>query len=172
MKGMLLHFINRVLNPTVLLKTPKEIETFFDQSKEYNEENEFYLNKFEGIGSYFDRMGLHVRVVAFFNDKKEYKNEFKLFQRAAQKLAVRDDLRIGYTTDKEVIRYFKEKYSVKWFDEYSHNSIVISRSPGVFEYYNIEDTSEDIDYWINKHSLSKRGDDYNRETAFISKLLG
>ena len=74
-----MHFINRVLNPTIHFKKSREIELFLDSDKEYREENEFYLNKYEEFGEYYSRMGKHVRVIAFFHDKKEYKNEFRLF---------------------------------------------------------------------------------------------
>lgn len=74
-----MHFINRVLNPTIHLKTKEEVNKFLDISKEYREENEFYLNKYEEFGTYYSKMGKHVRVIGIFNDKKEYKNEYKLF---------------------------------------------------------------------------------------------
>jgi len=45
------------------------------------------------------RMGLNVRVIGFFKDKKEFKHEFKLFKQAAQRLAKRDDLRIAIVTN-------------------------------------------------------------------------
>jgi len=57
MKGMFLHFINRVLNPTILLKSKEDVITFMDSTKEYREENEFYLNKYEEVGVYYNRMG-------------------------------------------------------------------------------------------------------------------
>lgn len=63
------------------------------------------------------------------------------------------------------------KYGTKFFDEHSLNSIVLEREKGVFVYYNIEDSNQEIPYWINKMSLKKSGDDYNRETTLISKLL-
>ena len=45
------------------------------------------------------------------------------------------------------------------------------REPGVFFYYDIEKDNQDIDYWINKMSLKKAGDELSRETEVISKLL-
>ena len=58
-----------------------------DSDREYEEDNEIYKNKYEPIGDYYLRMGKRVRVIAFFNDKKEYANELKLFKNAAQRLA-------------------------------------------------------------------------------------
>ncbi len=128
MRGMLLHFINRVINPVVYLKTASEVEAFLETANEYEEKNEFYKNKFEGIGDYYPRMGKHVRVVGFFSDKNEYKNEIRLLTEAAQALAgKRDDLRVGIVTNKTVVKVFKDKYGPRMFDEYSHNSIVLAR---------------------------------------------
>ena len=79
MSGLFKHFINRVLNPTIHLKTEADIDRFLDSSREYEENNDFYKNKYEEIGSYYHAMGKRVRVIAFFSDKKEYKNEYRLF---------------------------------------------------------------------------------------------
>ena len=83
-------------------------------------------------------MPKHTRVIAFFHDKNEYKNEFKLFTAAAQKLVKRDDLRIAYVTDKNLVKSFKQQYGPKFFDEFSLNSIVLEYTKGHFVYYDIE----------------------------------
>jgi hypothetical protein len=74
-------------------------------------------------------------------------------------------------TDKDLIKAYKKQYGFKWFDEFSLNSIVLERDLNVFTYYNMEESSDDIYYWINKQSLKKTGDLYNRETILIAKLL-
>jgi len=128
MRGMLLHFINRVINPIVFLKTEQEIDAFLDTDKEYDEKNEFYKNKFEGIGDYYTKMGKRVRVIGFFSDKSEYKNEIRLLTEAAQALAgKRDDLRVGLVTNATLVRKYKERYGPKMFDEFSLNSIVLAK---------------------------------------------
>lgn len=83
MRGMFLAFINRVLNPVITLKSAADIDRFLDTNIEFEEHTEFYKNKFEGIGDYYQRMTRHVRVIGFFNDKAEYKNEYRLLQEAA-----------------------------------------------------------------------------------------
>ena len=75
-------------------------------------------------------------------------------------------------TNKTLVKILKQRYGPKWFDDYSHNSIVLEREPGVFVYYDIEKDSEDIAHWINKQSLLKQGDELNRETDVICKMLG
>lgn len=50
---MFLHFINRVVNPLVTLKTEAAVLQFLDSEKEYEEDSEFYKNKYEPIGDYY-----------------------------------------------------------------------------------------------------------------------
>lgn len=83
MPGLFMSFINRVLNPTIHLQNVSDIENFLDVAHEYIEQTEFFKHKFEGIDEYYSRMGKRTRVIAFFTDKKEYNNEFKLYKRAA-----------------------------------------------------------------------------------------
>jgi hypothetical protein len=100
MRGMFLHFINRVINPVVALKTENEILNFLDSTREYDESpSAFYKQNYEPIGEYYKRMGKHVRVIGFFYDKGEYNNEFRLFQESAPALSKRDDLRVGLVTN-------------------------------------------------------------------------
>ena len=154
MRGMLLHFINRVINPVVVLKTESDVNNFLDSAHEWEEQTEFYKNKYEGLGDYYSKMGKRVRVIGFFHDKKEYKNEYRLLQEAAQRLSGRrDDLRIGVVTSQALVKAYKERYGPRWFDEYSLNSIVLEREPGQYSYYDIEKESEDLVKWINRMSL-------------------
>ena len=83
MKGLFLHFINRVLYPTVPLKSVEEIDRFIDSESDFEEGSRFYRSRYEPMGDYYNRMSKHVRVIGFFPDKKEFSNEFKLFQNAA-----------------------------------------------------------------------------------------
>lgn len=75
-------------------------------------------------------------------------------------------------TNKTLVQEMKDKVGVKWFDEYSHNTIVLSREPNEYVFYDVEKDSGDIASWINKMSLDKHADPLNRETDVISKLLG
>lgn len=163
--------MNRVLHPVLHLREESEIELFLDSSKEYVESTEFVRNSQISLGETYNNLGKHTRVIAFFNDRKEYKNEYKLFQLAAEKLAKRDDLRMAFVTDSNLIQKCKEKYGAKLFDEFSLNSIVLEREKDQFIYYDVEKESMDIAYWINKMSLNKEGELYNRESEVIGKLV-
>jgi len=173
MRGMLLHFINRVINPVVVLKTELDIDRFIDSAHEWEEQTEFYKDRFEGIGDYYSKMGKRVRVIGFFHDKKEYKNEYRLLQEAAQALSGRrDDLRVATVSDKALVKVYKERWGARWFDQYSLNSIVLERESGDYVYYDLEKESEDLTKWINRMSLKKTGDEINRESLAIAKSLG
>ena len=74
-------------------------------------------------------------------------------------------------TNSTLIKQFKQRFGAKWFDHYSYNSIVLEREKGVYSYYDLEKDDRDIYYWINKMSLKKTGDEYNKETGVIAKLL-
>ena len=78
---------------------------------------------------------------------------------------------MAYVTNKTLVDSYKKKYGAKWFDEFSHNTIVLEREKDVFLYYDMEKESEDIFYWVNKQSLKKNGDELNRETQVINTLL-
>ena len=164
---MFLHFINRVLNPIVELKSESEVNLFLDMEQEWIENTDFYKNKYEKLGEKYQVLTKHTRVIAFFHDKKEYSNELKLFKKAAQALVGRDDLRIGLVTKPELVKSIKTTYKVKFFDEYSLNSIVLEREKDTFFYYDVEQSSEDMGYWMNKMSLNKLGEEYTRESYYI-----
>ena len=118
-------------------------------------------------------MGKRVRAIGFFHDKKEYKNEYRLLQEAAQALSGRrDDLRVATVSDKALVKVYKERWGARWFDQYSLNSIVLEREAGDYVYYDLEKESEDLTKWINRMSLKKTGDEINRESLAIAKSLG
>ena len=169
MHGLFLHFINRVINPVVLLESEADINRFLATERDFEEKNEFYQTRYEPIGFYYQQMYKKTRVIALFHDKGEYSNELRLFQEAAQALAGRrEDLRIGLVTDRALVKAYKAKYGPKWFDEYSLNTMVLQREPGNFAFYDFEQQNIDIRSWINKKSLNKNGDPITRETAFIA----
>ncbi|TNV74085.1 hypothetical protein FGO68_gene8059 [Halteria grandinella] len=172
MRGMFLAFINRVLNPVVTLKNSADVDRFLDASIEFEEHTEFYKNKFEGIGDYYGRMSRHVRVIGFFNDKSEYKNEYRQLLEAAQKLAgKRDDLRVAVVTSSSLVYDYKKKFGPKWFDEHSRNTIVLQREKDTNAYYDLEKDDQDLHYWINKMSLKKTGDELTREVSIIGQSI-
>ena len=92
--------------------------------KEFNNLN---LNRGEylSIQNYFNNFIKVTRVIAFVENKKEYKDELKQFESAALNSASRNDLRIAKVTDKEIIKHFKQKMGHQWFGALSNNTIVL-----------------------------------------------
>ena len=60
-----------------------------------------YLSK--SPNKYVEEIGYNTRVVAFFYDKAEYKEEIRLLKQSAAKLANRFNLRVGIVTDENLI---------------------------------------------------------------------
>ena len=83
----------------------------------------------------------------------------------------RDDLRVGYVTNKTLCKLYREKYGIKWFDEFSRNTIVLIREPGTYFYYDVEKENSDIAYWMNKMSLNRHGELLEREVDVITQIL-
>lgn len=100
-----LHFVNRHLYPVVLLKTRQQIDDFLDTNKEWMENTPFYSKKYYEMRDIFSKLNKVTRVIAFSTDKFEI-SELKS---TALRLAIRDDLRIGKVTKKDLVEYYKNK---------------------------------------------------------------
>ena len=57
----------------------------------------------KAINGYVKDMRFNTRVVAFFYDKSEYKEEIEILRNTATYLANRYNLRIGIVTDKRLV---------------------------------------------------------------------
>ena len=120
-------FINRIEYPYIELGTIKEVEEFFDTSKEYpNEKNDFIKDR---PVEQYPAMTLNKRnrMIGFFADPEEYSAEYSSFITNAEKISYRNDLRIAIVTNRDVIRHFKNLYESVWFNSHSWNSIVVKR---------------------------------------------
>ena len=96
------------------------------------------------------------RVIAFVNDKSEYKSELKDLKEAALKSAERNDLRVARVTSSSLVKYYKKKMGREWFEELSSNSIVLLRNTEGLQdaqYYNLDIDTMPIFNFINKASL-------------------
>ena len=166
MKPLFFHFINRVLNPYLKLKSEEEIDLFLDPSQEYIENTEFYKQRYEAFGDYYHRMGKHTRVIAFMRDPKEYKLEYNMVKEVAQANSPRDDFRLAFVTNAELVRKYKEKYGPKMFDQYSYNSLVLTTETGVYKYYDLEGNTDRLGDFTVAESL-KPVETFNKETSAI-----
>ena len=124
----LLHFINRLQHPVVTLETAKEVETFLDNSKDYEESTGFFRNKKVPLGANYDDLRLKTRVIAFIFDKDEYEQELKYIREVGKLSAQRVSLRIGLVTDPRLIRKYKESYGTYWFpDNVQLSTVIVQR---------------------------------------------
>lgn len=122
----IVRFINNMFNPVVELKTIQEVEDFMDTNKAVEEDNEF-LNGLEIKIEPFFEMMYRNRLIGFFADQEEYETEYKNFQNYAEKIAHRNELRVGVVTNRELVKHFKSIYEGSWFNVHSWNSIVLKR---------------------------------------------
>lgn len=158
MDSLLLHFMNRVLYPVVILKTSEDVKRFIDH-EEWQEDTPFYKNGYIELGeqvySYFSKV---TRVIALISDKTEYKEEISMISDDARELTKREDLRIAKVTNPKLVAEFKKKYGRKWFGDTSSNSIVAivknkdDKNAKTFVYDLSVDTKL-IEKWINEVSL-------------------
>mmetsp|Transcript_44744 Transcript_44744/g.32775 ORF Transcript_44744/g.32775 Transcript_44744/m.32775 type:complete len:119 (-) Transcript_44744:409-765(-) len=89
----------------------------------------------------------------------------------ARYLAGRENLRVGMVDDPKLVKKFKLKYGVKWFQPVAMTGLVLKRYDGEFLNYDItsgEDSA--FHHWVNKNSL-KEVDELNNESYKIYELL-
>ncbi|CDW89510.1 UNKNOWN [Stylonychia lemnae] len=173
---LLLHQINRILNPLITLKTEEEIELFLDHEKFWDADyqTKFFKNNQDVVPrmeNHYSQLRYKTRVICFIYDKQEYREEYKNLKSDAKYLATRDNLRIGFVDNQRLIKKMKAKYSVRMFSSIAMSSLVMKRYDG--ELLNYDLTSEDhifIHNWINKHTL-KEVDELNNESYRIYELL-
>lgn len=122
----ILRFINNILYPVVELNTIQEVENFFDTNLPVEEDNEFLNGEKIRIEPFFEHMYKN-RLIGFFADPEEYESEYTNFLSYAEKIAHRNELRVGVVTNRELIRHFKSIYEGSWFNMHSWNSIVLKR---------------------------------------------
>jgi tRNA nucleotidyltransferase/poly(A) polymerase len=80
---------------------------------------------------------MKTRVVCFFFDKDEYKEEIRKFREEATELSQRNNLRIGIVTDSKMIKRLKNKHSVKYFPVIGFSSCSLRRYDGQYIVHDI-----------------------------------
>ena len=149
----IMNFINRVLYPTIQLNTTKEIDEFLDISKEYPEFTGFY-----GYGEKYIKIGREMmpkrltRVIAFISSKEDYRTEIREITRAAQGSSQRDDLRVAFVYNKDIIKDIKDKHR-NWFPEFSSTSLIIQRVPGDISMFDISTEGTNYFTWLTEYHI-------------------
>lgn len=62
------------------------------------------------LPAFYKNKRVRTRVIAFFEDVKEFEDDYKQFKKAAIELVRRDDLRVGLVTDKKLIDEVYKKH--------------------------------------------------------------
>ena len=121
---VLMHHMQRLTNPLITLNTEEEVLTFLD-----NGDKEVIQDDFKGgivgkgtnfdpkkaINGYLKDMGFNTRVVAFFYDKSEYKEEIEILRNTATYLSARYNLRVGIVTDRRLVMQMKNDKILGYF---------------------------------------------------------
>lgn len=157
-KTFILHFINRKLYPVVLLKSTDEVDAFVNTGKEWAENTPFYKQEYNSFGEFFPQFRKVTRVIAFVNDKRDYKDELEQLKETALQLSDREDLRIAKVTDKKLVQRYKKHHNLEWFSDLSSNSIVMikkdyDRPNDIVKYYDLNTDTQMLTDWVNENSL-------------------
>lgn len=83
--------------------------------------------------------GYNTRVVAFFYDKKEYKDEIRILSDTARHLSNRFNLRVGVVTDQRLVTKMKKTHP-ELFLEVGMSVMVLRRYDGTLFKLNVMDT--------------------------------
>jgi len=116
---------------------------------------------------------LKTRLVCFFYDKDEFKEEIKNLKQGARKLSGRSSLRVAMVTNSKLVKQLKKEMSVKYFSDLSLSSCVLKRFDGEFivRDMNDQDQKQEIDKWITINS-KKEVDILDEETLALQQSLG
>ena len=114
-----------------------------------------YMNSFDSLyvmNVYLREFGHNTRVVAFFSDKDEYREEIKILKFYATILANRYNLRIGIVTDSNLVKLMK-KWRPEFFFNTFESTMVLKDYGGAMYTNNIaENPAGDYLWWITDKS--------------------
>lgn len=121
----------------------------------------------------YSQYRLKTRMVCFFYDKDEYKDEIKNLKKAARGLAHRGNLRIGLVTDSNMIKRLKKRHSVRYFPELGYSSCALRRYDGEYKVYDVSDAthSSALFAWVNYNS-KKHVDLLDNEALQVQQAIG
>ena len=150
-----LHFLNRVIEPVINLKSEDEVVEFFSTADSSLYKGDLSGPLFKKATSdkippleAYESLRLKTRVICFYYDKDDYKDEIKQFRMDARKLSTRSNLRIGLVTDRKVIKALKKhKSSSRYFANGSLSSCALRRYDNTYIIFDISGSNEVIDFY-------------------------
>ena len=149
---LILHFINRVLYPSLELKTIEDIDKFLDVNVEWPDRSPFYDygSKYEEVGHGMFPKRL-VRAIAFIGSKQDYKKEIKDIKFAVQRLSPRDDFRFAFVYKMDTIKVAKQLHPT-WFSKYSTTSLILQRSRNDVAVFDLAADTTHYFYWFTEYN--------------------
>lgn len=94
------------------------------------------------------------RVVVFFYGIDEYKEELNDLRNGARFSSTRENLRVAYVSDKNLIKKMKRKYSGDWFEKVGYSVAVLKRYDGRYVKYDVTGGDKvNFSHWINKSTM-------------------
>ena len=130
----LYHFINRLINPLVNLKTQESIELFLNQEEEHKEITKFMVPKGTEIRSElmlddtYQNLIYKTRIIVFIYNKGDYDEELDGIREDARKSALMLNMRIALVSDPKLVKRLKKETS--WFGDASMNTMILKRYDG------------------------------------------
>lgn len=157
----LIHMMNRLLHPLVVLKTEESIEAFLDINKEHPEKTRFMmptgitLRDELYLGDMYKEFKYKTRVIVFIYNTGDYDEEIETLKEAARKSAHMLNLRIGFVSNPKIVKKLKKETS--WFGDASLNTMILKRYDG--ELVNLDllqvSMNENAYHWIWRKSLKE-----------------
>lgn len=180
---LLVHHVNRLLNPLVTLSTEEDVVKFLGLDGAEDEKLPFWEGDYNttfykqlksaiNIDEHWANLRLQTRAACFLYDKKEYREELQGLRRDAKLLATRDNLRVGLVDNQRLVKKLKAgKYGPRLFPPVSMSSLVLRRYDGVYKVHDITgDDHVTANFWINKNTI-KEVEELHGESYRISELI-
>jgi hypothetical protein len=148
----MMHFINKLINPVLTLKTEEEVEAFLNLDQEVREQTKFLETNPLPLGDIYLKRRTKTRVLALVFDPEDFTDEISTLKQASRNSAKRDELRVALVTDKKIVKKYKANYGTLWFPEGAYSALVIKRYDGKYFSHDLLEGSPTGGYqfWMNK----------------------
>ena len=123
------------------------------------------------VDEWAKQLGFNTRVVAFFYDKDDYREEIAELRRVAEYLSNRSNLRIGLVTDMQLVAELKQTHK-HLFDYDTMSSMVLVRYDGFIQKLDLSETPIDKYAWWISVKSAKPVDQLNEASYQLTQAAG
>eukprot|EP00347_Sterkiella_histriomuscorum_P013442 403364691 len=153
-KPQFLSFVNKVLNPYITLTKEKQIEEFMNAKIEFNESSSLFKMGFVPLDENYHSYKQKFRGILVVFDKSQNPMIIRKYVEACQRLANREELRMGYIGDRARVQAFLNAYDEEFHFKGQKNLLVLVSDAGLKKFVDLDSNKElDIEEWINKNSI-------------------